>query len=381
MVYNRQSHPLALFQIALSSCNSSIQGLAIANLDSFINLHLCLSGSSYNSVSERDFKKKMGLSSKQVNSDHGLDWSETLLQSHDLQLPKPPSMRRQQQQQNLQNQQQSEPLKCPRCDSSNTKFCYYNNYNKLQPRHFCRACKRHWTKGGTLRNVPVGGGRKNKRLKKPNTGASSATTTTSTASTATTTATTTTTTCNNNIGTNRLSTNLTFQQQQSQINLPLSLGDRERNMPDMFYQALLRPPSSLPYQNLISSSSNLDNKSFSNRSSLLLSGQNQYNLHFPFSNSTSFDPNHSSIVSTSFPTSNVYNFVDQDFKIAAPPEPSITGMINIPSTTGNVSQPWQVLPNTSSGMDMSNYSWNWEDIDNLVSTDLNLPWDDSDVKP
>lgn len=57
-------------------------------------------------------------------------------------------------------------LKCPRCDSSNTKFCYYNNYSLSQPRHFCKACKRYWTRGGTLRNVPVGGGcRKNKRLK------------------------------------------------------------------------------------------------------------------------------------------------------------------------------------------------------------------------
>ncbi|KAL0321256.1 UNVERIFIED_CONTAM: Dof zinc finger protein DOF1.4 [Sesamum radiatum] len=58
------------------------------------------------------------------------------------------------------------PLKCPRCDSSNTKFCYYNNYSLSQPRHFCKACKRYWTRGGTLRNVPVGGGcRKNKRVK------------------------------------------------------------------------------------------------------------------------------------------------------------------------------------------------------------------------
>ncbi|TKY59242.1 Dof zinc finger protein DOF1.4 [Spatholobus suberectus] len=67
----------------------------------------------------------------------------------------------------LQQQQQS--LKCPRCDSSNTKFCYYNNYSLSQPRHFCKACKRYWTRGGTLRNVPVGGGcRKNKRVKRPN---------------------------------------------------------------------------------------------------------------------------------------------------------------------------------------------------------------------
>ncbi|RDX82830.1 Dof zinc finger protein DOF5.4, partial [Mucuna pruriens] len=63
-----------------------------------------------------------------------------------------------------QNQQ---ALKCPRCDSLNTKFCYYNNYNLSQPRHFCKNCRRYWTKGGVLRNVPVGGGcRKSKRSSK-----------------------------------------------------------------------------------------------------------------------------------------------------------------------------------------------------------------------
>lgn len=58
---------------------------------------------------------------------------------------------------------------CPRCDSSNTKFCYYNNYSLTQPRYFCKACRRYWTKGGSLRNVPVGGGcRKNRRGKSAN---------------------------------------------------------------------------------------------------------------------------------------------------------------------------------------------------------------------
>ncbi|KAI4337930.1 hypothetical protein L6164_016292 [Bauhinia variegata] len=47
---------------------------------------------------------------------------------------------------------------CPRCASSNTKFCYYNNYSLSQPRYFCKGCRRYWTKGGSLRNVPVGGG-------------------------------------------------------------------------------------------------------------------------------------------------------------------------------------------------------------------------------
>ncbi|XP_054807363.1 dof zinc finger protein DOF5.6-like [Prosopis cineraria] len=56
-------------------------------------------------------------------------------------------------------------LKCPRCESTNTKFCYYNNYSLSQPRYFCKTCRRYWTKGGTLRNIPVGGGcRKNKKV-------------------------------------------------------------------------------------------------------------------------------------------------------------------------------------------------------------------------
>ncbi|XP_039173862.1 dof zinc finger protein DOF2.4-like [Eucalyptus grandis] len=59
------------------------------------------------------------------------------------------------------------PLKCPRCESTNTKFCYFNNYSLSQPRHFCKTCRRYWTRGGALRNVPVGGGcrRNNKRSK------------------------------------------------------------------------------------------------------------------------------------------------------------------------------------------------------------------------
>ncbi|KAI3772354.1 hypothetical protein L6452_03538 [Arctium lappa] len=58
-------------------------------------------------------------------------------------------------------------LNCPRCDSTNTKFCYFNNYSLTQPRHFCKTCRRYWTRGGALRNVPVGGGcRRNKRSNK-----------------------------------------------------------------------------------------------------------------------------------------------------------------------------------------------------------------------
>eukprot|EP00262_Sarcandra_glabra_P016630 TRINITY_DN5480_c0_g6_i1.p1 TRINITY_DN5480_c0_g6~~TRINITY_DN5480_c0_g6_i1.p1 ORF type:complete len:518 (+),score=83.85 TRINITY_DN5480_c0_g6_i1:80-1633(+) len=51
-------------------------------------------------------------------------------------------------------------IPCPRCHSLDTKFCYYNNYNVNQPRHFCKNCQRYWTAGGTMRNVPVGAGRR-----------------------------------------------------------------------------------------------------------------------------------------------------------------------------------------------------------------------------
>ncbi|GAB2225681.1 hypothetical protein Droror1_Dr00006483 [Drosera rotundifolia] len=65
-------------------------------------------------------------------------------------------------QQNYYSDQQEQQLRCPRCESTNTKFCYYNNYNLSQPRHYCKSCRRYWTKGGSLRMVPVGGGtRKN----------------------------------------------------------------------------------------------------------------------------------------------------------------------------------------------------------------------------
>ncbi|XP_071710805.1 cyclic dof factor 1-like [Rutidosis leptorrhynchoides] len=54
-------------------------------------------------------------------------------------------------------------LPCPRCNSMNTKFCYYNNSNINQPRHFCKSCQRYWTAGGTMRSMPVGAGRRKKK--------------------------------------------------------------------------------------------------------------------------------------------------------------------------------------------------------------------------
>ncbi|RDY02928.1 Dof zinc finger protein DOF1.4, partial [Mucuna pruriens] len=266
----------------------------------------------------------------------GLDWKQTLLQAENLELPKPPPMRKQQQ----QTQPSSEPLKCPRCDSTNTKFCYYNNYNKSQPRHFCRACKRHWTKGGTLRNVPVGGDRKNKRVKK---------------STNPTTAT----TSNANMD-SELSPHITTP--------PLAVDDH-KTTPSSLYQSLC-----LPQQNLISTkdSEGIGNGIF--LSSSVPFSQNQ-SLLFPFTTSNSFDTNPCA-TSTSLKSSSVYKYGEEEFKLME--EPTINSIM--PSTSGGTNtQPWEILA-TTSGLEMSNY-WSWEDIDSLVSTDLNVPWDDSDIKP
>ncbi|XP_038712785.1 dof zinc finger protein DOF1.6-like [Tripterygium wilfordii] len=277
----------------------------------------------------------MGLSSKQVSSS-GLDWSQTLLQAQTLELPKPPSLKRPQNQNNQNQNQQSEPVNCPRCDSTNTKFCYYNNYNRSQPRHFCKACKRHWTKGGTLRNVPVGGGRKNKRLKTSNT-----TTTASTSAAFTTTI------------------------RNGNNNPPIS-------------QAVVAPSSSMLQQNLINSSNlGLDRKSTFNNNGVFVGSpfslpQNQ-SLQIPFSSSSGFDTNPSS-GSSSFQFSNVYNQTGEDL--------TITSFLP-PMSSSTFTQPWQ-RPLTSGGMDTTTSSgyWNWEDIDTLVSsTDLNITWDDSEINP
>ncbi|KAK8475938.1 hypothetical protein V6N13_127744 [Hibiscus sabdariffa] len=74
---------------------------------------------------------------------------------------------------------EQEQLPCPRCDSTNTKFCYYNNYNFSQPRHFCKSCRRYWTHGGTLRDIPVGGSPR-KNAKRSRTAASHVAVTTTT---------------------------------------------------------------------------------------------------------------------------------------------------------------------------------------------------------
>ncbi|KAK9678587.1 hypothetical protein RND81_11G221500 [Saponaria officinalis] len=75
------------------------------------------------------------------------------------------------------------PLPCPRCHSMDTKFCYYNNYNLSQPRYFCKSCRRYWTRGGALRDVPVGGGSRKSAKRSRTASPSSSATTTATSTT------------------------------------------------------------------------------------------------------------------------------------------------------------------------------------------------------
>ncbi|KAF4399055.1 hypothetical protein G4B88_023649, partial [Cannabis sativa] len=49
------------------------------------------------------------------------------------------------QRRNITRPQKDQAVNCPRCNSTNTKFCYYNNYSLTQPRYFCKTCRRYWT--------------------------------------------------------------------------------------------------------------------------------------------------------------------------------------------------------------------------------------------
>nr|CAD1839700.1 unnamed protein product [Ananas comosus var. bracteatus] len=59
---------------------------------------------------------------------------------------------------------QPEPaLKCPRCDSTNTKFCYFNNYSISQPLYFCKTCRRYWIRATPQRGAAAAGARDPRR--------------------------------------------------------------------------------------------------------------------------------------------------------------------------------------------------------------------------
>lgn len=286
----------------------------------------------------------MGLSSKQVQGDEGLDWSEMEC------LPKPGSTTRRQQ----QHSSEALALDCPRCGSTNTKFCYYNNYNKSQPRHFCKACKRHWTKGGTLRNVPVGGGRKNKRLKAASDIA-------------------------NSDSVKKKNSNISIVQQHQHQH------QQKKNISDILYQALIK-----------GSDDHHPNNNNNNNGSLLFplptSSEDQQSHQFSlFSSLTPFDDCNNMIIPSTIPTfhqSFIMNDEDDDFydgkKLL---DSAVESSAPAANNTSIFCQPPALGPTT----EMQNYCWNWNvDIDTLVSADdqhlnIPLPWDDdnnnTDMKP
>ncbi|GAB4831227.1 hypothetical protein Ancab_005239 [Ancistrocladus abbreviatus] len=293
----------------------------------------------------------MGLSSKQVSSD-GHDWNGKSLHAAAVALELPrASVKRGNQQQQQQQQQQSEPLKCPRCDSTNTKFCYYNNYNKSQPRHFCKTCKRHWTNGGTLRNVPVGGWQEKQ---------ASSTNTTTTASTFS----------------NTSSAHMPIQAQNQRVNFPLPLGHDQKNLSE----TLIRQPPSSIQERLFSSNINFNGKSLGCNNSVFMGSAlslplNQ-DLQYPYLSLSSFESKPSSISSPMQP-SNLYAFVEEANSL----EETVMACLDTTVSSSSMNDPAWINPSTNSvTMDMP-INFGWDDIEKLVSYDLTIPWDDAELNP
>ncbi|OVA13210.1 zinc finger protein [Macleaya cordata] len=209
---------------------------------------------------------------------------------------------------------------------------------------------RHWTKGGTLRNVPVGGGRKNKRLKTTNT--------------------------TNNKKKNSINSikksesrnsNFTTQQQQEQIKVS-SGGDRQKNISEFLYQSLINP-TSFTQPDFV----NIQENSFVGSTDL----SSSQIPSFQFTSLSNFE-NHPSSISSSFSTgcfqssSNVFNQSGES-------EQSVENITNMNPTTTLMQMPGQVPNSTSNFMD-SSINWSWEDINTFISTDLKQPWEDDQIK-
>lgn len=286
------------------------------------------------------------MSTKQVYDDHqDEDWDQTLLQSGTVvEPPKPPAIRQQQQQ-----QPRSESLKCPRCSSTNTKFCYFNNYNKSQPRHFCKSCKRHWTKGGTLRNVPVGGCRKHKRPK-----ISSTSTTTTTAA--------------SGVQTCRKFPSVT------------NINDHKITY-NTLYHSLILPSSPLSYNstNGINTKLLMGSYETDNTAGLNVSEPQNPNTEFTFSTLNTFEMNSSSIMNpTCYQSLKAYDqYYPSSFESM---EESTITTVNIPSTR---SIPWPGPDTRTTGIqDFPNY-WNcmWKnEIELSTSSDTNIVWDNYEIE-
>ncbi|XP_019170133.1 PREDICTED: dof zinc finger protein MNB1A-like isoform X2 [Ipomoea nil] len=264
----------------------------------------------------------MGLSTKQVSGgDHQpgiIEWDNNPQTGGSTRLDLPAAVQ--------PPQKAAEPLKCPRCASANTKFCYYNNYNKSQPRHFCKGCKRHWTEGGTLRNVPVGGSRKNKRLKTPP---------------------------------NPTAAAATADQKPGE--------QKNKNAPTIFFPAdpVIGAAAATAAFNIGPSSTPM----------VLHDDQDTTAKLLPFSFSTYFDPISCSIPSFNTQSSSYSDIIGELDNVE---ESTITTVMPFTSSTIISHQPWQ---QDQAITDMGINYWSLSDIDSLVSADLNIPWDDLEIKP
>lgn len=282
----------------------------------------------------------MELSTKLVSiDDDGLDnWTSS---SQNTPPEPPPSIKR-------QPPPKSESLKCPRCDSINTKFCYYNNYNKSQPRHYCKGCKRHWTEGGTLRNVPMGGGRKNKRSRPTD-------------------------------PVDHITERKHIRLEVNDQRCPLITTTITTNgsMPSVTIRG-----NSTIISTMDEDIKNLPSSSYDIFSSQKLASipQDYGNSHF------SLIPNYSTNTQLS---SNVYYNYEYmgKFDDTMMEESTITTVMPITSSNDLLShEPWKV-PETSNydliiNENMSNNYWNWNEFETLsTAADLNIPWDDLEIKP
>ncbi|KAI3898202.1 hypothetical protein MKX03_017628 [Papaver bracteatum] len=274
----------------------------------------------------------MGFSSEQAAL-NGFDWTQNLLQSSGLEFSNNnPSLIQQQQQQFAQ------PLNCPRCDSTNTKFCYYNNYNRTQPRHYCKSCKRHWTKGGTLRNVPVGGARKNKRQKIDNNSSSNKSK-------------------NNSNKKRRVVTDCSERKGNNMV--LQSSGLEQDTTSEFLYESLIYPTSTTAtarQQNFFSvENSNIgDGNSFMSSSSI---DPGPIPM-FQFASLSSIDHNHQQHNPSLNSSTTLSNGGFQS---------SSTNGFNYSGDSASVesSSPWQA-PSTNNFMNSSSINWSWEDLNTLV---------------
>ncbi|KAF5204099.1 hypothetical protein FRX31_006311 [Thalictrum thalictroides] len=71
------------------------------------------------------------------------------------------AMEDRQQQQHQVEVQTHPPRQCPRCNSWETMFGYYNIFGDNQPRYRCKRCSLYWIHGEVPSNISVGGKRKN----------------------------------------------------------------------------------------------------------------------------------------------------------------------------------------------------------------------------